>query len=58
MYMISHSLPLVSCTVHHVFLMRSTSSEIVYVPAIELTTYGLELNFFFLGGGCVQQSAG
>ena len=57
MYMISRSLHFVSCTVHCVLLMLSTSSKVDYVPAVELTTYGLELIFFFLlifsGGVCV-----
>lgn len=57
MYMISRSLEFVSCTVHRVFLMLSTFSEVDYVPAIELTTYGLELTFFLcvcvLGGEVV-----
>jgi hypothetical protein len=30
--------------------MLSTSSEVDYVPVIELTTYGLELTFFWVGG--------
>jgi len=51
MYMISRSLQFVSCTVHRVFLMLSISSEVDYVPAIKLTTYGLELTFFFVCGG-------
>ena len=51
MYMISRSLQSVSCTVHRVFLMLSTSSEVDYVPAIDLTTYGLELTFFFFWWG-------
>ena len=53
MYMISRSLQFVSCTVHRVFLMLSISSEVDYVPAIKLTTYGLELTFFFVCGGGV-----
>ena len=56
MYMISRSLQFVSCTVHRVFLMLSISSEVDYVPAIKLTTYGLELTFFFVCGvGCLTE---
>jgi hypothetical protein len=56
MYVISCFLQFVSGTVHRVLLVLSTSSEVDYIPVIELTTYGLELTFsFFFGwvvGGC------
>jgi hypothetical protein len=54
MYMIICSLKFLSCTVHRVFLMLSTSSEVDYVPAIELTTCDFKLTFFLFldfGGG-------